>query len=358
MPGAKGFDDWIEIFKGGRQIDSKGRSHDGDEIIRKAVESFDLAKHEPPLTLGHPKDNEPAYGWVKELKTGIRNGTRILSAKVGQVVPEFQEMLKKGLYKKRSASFYDDGRLRHVGFLGAKIPAVKGLADIRFNESDDCFSFETFNEQKEGKMTFKDFMEIFRFWKQVEEDPELKMPVSHAQTKEDTVDKSFTEADLEKVKKEAAEKAAGDAREEMKKEFAEKDRKQAAVDRKNKISDWCDTQIEKGKLAPAWVASGIKEFMESCNAEEEISFSEDRKESSLEWFKGFITDLPKLVDFSEIASREKDIGAGDAGTKLEKYTRDKMKENSELGYNAAFSEVQNEHPELVTEYILDMRGGE
>ena len=27
----KGFDDWIPIFRGGRQTDSLGREHDGDE---------------------------------------------------------------------------------------------------------------------------------------------------------------------------------------------------------------------------------------------------------------------------------------------------------------------------------------
>ena len=49
--------------------------------------------------------------------------------------------------KKRSASFYPDGRLRHVGFLGAAPPAVKGLADIGFTAEEDHITFD-FQEQR------------------------------------------------------------------------------------------------------------------------------------------------------------------------------------------------------------------
>jgi hypothetical protein len=38
----KGFDDWIEIFRGGKQTDSQGREHDGDALIAQAVETLNL----------------------------------------------------------------------------------------------------------------------------------------------------------------------------------------------------------------------------------------------------------------------------------------------------------------------------
>ena len=62
MKNFKGFNDWIEIFSGGEQVDSNGVKHDGDVIIKKAIETFNTAEHEPPLVVGHPKDNAPAYG--------------------------------------------------------------------------------------------------------------------------------------------------------------------------------------------------------------------------------------------------------------------------------------------------------
>ena len=134
----KGFDNWIEIFRGGKQIDSAGREHDGDAIINLAVKNFDAKTHEPPLVVGHPQNNAPAFGWVQGLK---ESGGRLL-AKFKDVVPEFEAIAKQGLYKKRSASFYPDGRLRHVGFLGAAPPAVKGLADLKFDDDAESICFE------------------------------------------------------------------------------------------------------------------------------------------------------------------------------------------------------------------------
>jgi hypothetical protein len=149
----KGLGDWFEIFKGGTQIDSEGREHDGDKVIDKAVATFDAAQHEPPLVVGHPKENDPSYGWVEALKTTVKDGIKVLLAKAKQVVPEFEEMVKQGRFKKRSASFYPDGRLRHIGFLGAAPPAVKGLADLKFESDSDqvVFEFAATDEEKEAQ---------------------------------------------------------------------------------------------------------------------------------------------------------------------------------------------------------------
>ena len=142
----KGFDDFVPIFKGGKQTDSHGREHNGDALIDKAVAKFDPSHHEPPIVIGHPKQNSPAFGWVKDLK----KVGKLLYAKFKDVVPEFENMVKKGLFKKRSASFYPDGELRHVGFLGAMPPAVKGLADIEFDEKETAGI--TFIEGGEAEM--------------------------------------------------------------------------------------------------------------------------------------------------------------------------------------------------------------
>ena len=140
----KGFDDWIPIFKGGEQRDSQGRLHDADALIDKAISMFDPNQHEAPIVIGHPKNNGPAFGWIKDLKK-IGN---TLYAKFKDVVPEFENLVKRGLFKKRSASFYLDGSLRHVGFLGAMPPAVKGLADLKFMKGGKTMSFE-FDESKD-----------------------------------------------------------------------------------------------------------------------------------------------------------------------------------------------------------------
>lgn len=137
----KGFDDWTPIFQGGKQTDSQGRVHDGNALIDKAISAFNPHIHEPPIVVGHPKSNAPAFGWVSALK----KAGNTLYAKIKDVAPEFENLVKKGLFKKRSASFYNDGTLRHVGFLGAMPPAIKGLADLKFNEGGETMTFE-FNE--------------------------------------------------------------------------------------------------------------------------------------------------------------------------------------------------------------------
>lgn len=152
----KGFDDWIPIFKGGEQRDSQGRVHDGNALIDKAISMFNPNQNEPPIVIGHPKNNNPAFGWVKELKK-IGN---TLYAKFKDVVPEFEDLVRKGLFKKRSVAFYPDGSLRHVGFLGAVPPAVKGLTDLKFMERRKAMSFE-FDETKDtGQLLHRKALEL------------------------------------------------------------------------------------------------------------------------------------------------------------------------------------------------------
>lgn len=156
MPEFKGFDDWISIFSGGKQRDNMGREHDGDALIDKAVANFNAAKHEPPAVIGHPADDAPAYGWVE----GLKKEGRLLLAKFKQVQPDFAQMVKDGLFKKRSAAFYQDGTLRHVGFLGAWPPAVKGLANLHFNKGEEAMTFE-FNEHNDpGEFLHQKVLEL------------------------------------------------------------------------------------------------------------------------------------------------------------------------------------------------------
>ncbi len=122
---------WIQIFKTGRHVDSSGREREwGREDLDRVVSSYDPLNHEAPVVIGHPQENGPAFGWVEGLK---REG-EILYARLKDLLPEFVDMVKRGLFKKRSVAFYPDLTLRHVGFLGAAPPAIKGLEDIKFQE--------------------------------------------------------------------------------------------------------------------------------------------------------------------------------------------------------------------------------
>ena len=135
----------IHIFKTGTHTDSSGKTLTFSESdLATAIAAYDPALHQAPIVVGHPKTDNPAYGWVQALTGDGGN----LFAMPEQVNPEFSEQVAAGAYKKVSASFYppnsptnpvkDTYYLRHVGFLGAEPPAIKGLQPIEFSESDDA----------------------------------------------------------------------------------------------------------------------------------------------------------------------------------------------------------------------------
>lgn len=134
----------FEIMKKGKWTASGGQTLDfSEDMLKQAVDAYDPELHEAPIVIGHPKDNGPAYGWIKSLS--YSEGT--LTAEPVQVDQNFAEMVVAGRFKKRSASFYLPDSpsnpkpgtlyLRHVGFLGAQPPAVKGLKDVNFNEQEE-----------------------------------------------------------------------------------------------------------------------------------------------------------------------------------------------------------------------------
>ncbi len=133
----------IEIFRVGRHTAMSGQAVSFSEAdLRRVANSYNPSRHEAPVVLGHPTDNAPAFGWVKALHV---RGDKLLAA-VDQLEPSFAEAVGAGRYKKVSASFYSPSspanptpgqyHLRHVGFLGAQPPAVKGLAPVAFAEGE------------------------------------------------------------------------------------------------------------------------------------------------------------------------------------------------------------------------------
>lgn len=129
----------FEIFSSGQHTSDKGITKDYlTDDLNYIASNYNPSESEAPIVIGHPVDSSPAYGWIESLKV---EGDKLL-AKAKDVVPEFLNAIKQGLYKKRSISLDKDGKLRHVGFLGGALPAVKGLADIQFSENDSASTYE------------------------------------------------------------------------------------------------------------------------------------------------------------------------------------------------------------------------
>lgn len=131
---------WIQIFKAGKHTSSNGVTATyGVDFIQAVADNYNanVGTHLAPLTLGHkPKSGDPAQAWFKSLRV---NGD-ILEGELQDVNPDFSTTQ----YKKVSSSFFlPDSpsnptpgypNLRHVAALGAETPAVAGLRNIEFSE--------------------------------------------------------------------------------------------------------------------------------------------------------------------------------------------------------------------------------
>src|SRR5947209_3755786 len=140
---------WIEVFRAGDYGD-KGAYSQND--LDQLVASYDPARHEAPVVVGHPETDAPAYGWVEALR---RQGD-VLMAKLKQVPAAFEQAVRDGRFKKRSVALYGSPlSLRHIGFLGALPPEVKGLADLRLCEfgKTEAGGYHAIEFTEEKKMT-------------------------------------------------------------------------------------------------------------------------------------------------------------------------------------------------------------
>ncbi|OHU85520.1 MULTISPECIES: hypothetical protein [Pseudoalteromonas] len=116
---------WFEIFRAGKHTDSKGNEAEFSKSdLQSVVENF--KPRTSPLVIGHPKNDDPAWGWAEELK--IEDD--VLYAKAEAVDADFAEAVENARYPNRSVRLRktDNGfELGHIGFLGGKPPAVDGM---------------------------------------------------------------------------------------------------------------------------------------------------------------------------------------------------------------------------------------
>jgi hypothetical protein len=133
----------IEVLKLGRHVDTNGVEVEFTEAMLQAIaDGYDPAAHEAPYVVGHPKTDDPAYGWAQRFV--LAGG--VLFAESDEVDPDLAELVRKKHYKKVSMALYGPRAPanpkpgiwypRHVGFLGAQPPAIKGLKSVQFAEAD------------------------------------------------------------------------------------------------------------------------------------------------------------------------------------------------------------------------------
>lgn len=297
----------IHIFRAGRHTAMSGATLEFTEAHLKAsADAYDPKLHEAPIVVGHPKDNAPAYGWVQRLSFGEAG----LKAHPQQLDEQFAEMVRKGRFKKVSASFYSPDSpanpkpgvfyLRHVGFLGAQPPAVKGLQQAEFADSaDDVIELE-FGEDEDTALWTR-----FKAWlkSQMKDDPDFSEtagfragPANHQEE---------PDVDSEELKRREEALAAERKKiEEQEAAFAEREQRLKAAEakaRRSDVTEFVEGLAKAGKVLPRDKA-GLVEFMAGIDQENVVEFGEgDEKvsKSAAGWFREFLEHLPQAVDFGE-----------------------------------------------------------
>lgn len=138
----------FQIFRTGTFTCSAGQTLTfNDADLQGMAASFDPRRRPAPLVLGHPQDDLPQHGKVTALLA--KAGVLYAHALVGSTLIN---LVQSGRYGCVSASLIPPAAkhnptpgawyLKHVGFLGAMPPAVKGLEPPSFAEHEEavCFS--------------------------------------------------------------------------------------------------------------------------------------------------------------------------------------------------------------------------
>ncbi|XKM14243.1 hypothetical protein RCS94_03500 [Orbaceae bacterium ac157xtp] len=322
----------IPVFKPGTHtaVDGRKISFTLENCIDLA-ESYDPSLSEAPAVIGHPKKNPdknkpsltaPAYAWAKSFQVK----DNLVYAELDQVNPDFAEAFNAGSYKKRSLSIYlpdSPGNpkpghyyARHIGFLGAAAPAIKGLPDASFAESD--------GEQgaAEFAMPFdEDFLLMFSNLREylIEKDsiekadqflPKWRLEylarlVTQNQQKENEMPQSNSANFAEQQAAIDAKAADLDAREQA---LLAKEQEQKRAD----FASFADQLVTDGKLLPIHKNSVVEVFMSLGN--EPISFAEGEttvNTSPADLIKKVLSERPAFMDFAEKSGADKNTKESD-----------------------------------------------
>jgi hypothetical protein len=340
----------LQIFKPGRHTAMSGATLSFSESdLAATAHAYDPALHEAPIVVGHPQVDGPAYGWVKSLAVG----DGVLSAEPNQVDPAFAEMVAAGRFKKISASFYLPHSennpvpgvhyLRHVGFLGAQAPAVKGLKNasfaasekgfVEFGDMDDLTNASTWRSLRDWMISKFGLDEADKAVPgfgvdnlqasaaQPEPDESAGANAAYAESQRsarrhaaqqeidmDEKDKAEQKVREDKLTAENKRLAGENA------QFAERDKvvkAQEATARRAGIVSYVEGLVSEGRALPV-NKEGLISLLAGLPAESNVEFGEGEnavKQTQLVWLKSYLAAQPKLVAFGEAGADKSDIAS-------------------------------------------------
>lgn len=309
----------IKIFKVGNHTDMSGvtRNYSRD-MLSECVATYSPEIHEAPFVLGHPKHDDPALGWADHLEL---DEDGILWAYPKKVDAEFAENVNAEKHNKVSSSFYlpdspnnpTPGKLylRHIGFLGAMPPAVKGLGSVHFAEDEQ-------GVVEFGDWGFELAADLFRKWRDYliddlgQEKADLIAPnwmieslreYSNASPKD--IEAAFSEHYVPSSSTPSAPEETKTAREiELEQQLAQVNASIAAKENAEKeaaFSEFAEGLVIAGKMPPKLKANAIS-LLKAAGVQDQqvVNFAEGDVSFS-EGIKSFLTQIfdSKIINFGE-----------------------------------------------------------
>lgn len=389
----------FRIFRPGKHTASNGEAITFTETdLKDAVSHYNAKVYAAPLVIGHPKTEDRAYGWAETLS--YEDGYVV--AHPDKVDAKFAELVEQGAYRNRSASWYmpthpnnpAPGYLypKHIGFLGAVPPALKGLGDVQFAEELNPELVVEFADSEDAAWTMASFMSstasVLRGLRDAllsgtagnaDQDAETRAAAAdklvpsyliddmqrqaaqqqeramNATTATATPGPSFTEPNGDTnmsltPEQQAAMEADLAAANAKVASFTERETAIAAAEHMATVASIerdIAPLVTAGRVLPA-TAPKLASFMASLDDKEQtIEFGEavegvTPKVSGRAFMLGFLKTLPVAVDFSEHSNNTRaNSGALTPRQLAEKATTLKTKVKSDTGVDISFSEATN-----------------
>jgi hypothetical protein len=275
--------------------------------------AYDPARYRAPVVIGHPEDDHPAWGWVSEASTDDTGLWLTVD-----LLPEMAELIRDRRYGQVSVALWTPEApgnpapgayaLKHLGFLGAVPPAVKGLAPVRLSEDP---------ARREGVAVIT-----------CEEHP---MPdVTPAAPPADAVTLSEREAAI--ATREAA--------------LARRERELRQAQYRAEV----EAHVAAGRITAAEV-SGLVAVLEALNTAPTVQLSEAESIAPQDALRAHLAALPPRVTLGEHAAPDR--SADDAGHRLPKVPAGYRLSEAGLDLHTRAVQYQAAHPAV--DYLTAVR---
>jgi hypothetical protein len=324
----------LHIFKPGRWTTMAGEAIEFSQAdLQASAAAYDPRVSKAPIVIGHPTTDAPAKGWAMAA-IATERGLFVTPEKVDAA---FAEEVKAGRWGAVSVKFYRPTEptnpvpgswyIRHVGFLGAANPAVKGLDDPAFaNTADDgCACFV----QAVALSEYDDVTNA-ALWRNLRE----HLIGTVGQDKADAVIPGYMVASLEQAAQDEVREAAAEGADTPTPAFSELNPKEKPVTPEEKAALEAENTRLRGELAankaaqihaanvafcegqagvlPAWRAVAVATLDHLAAQPEVVQFGEGDAIAPLaDQLKAMLAALPAAVQFGESATKARAATAGD-----------------------------------------------